>query len=677
MTTSEPTAEAPTPVSWSLVLSPQLVHNAKEVTNAVDALFRLMAEHEDKYVVTLEFDSMDHQKLGAELLGLVSSAGVACIDCEVRELKGFERQIVRLLKLVRERLRWEEANGNRKNKVSLAKLKRALENPLRSLLLRTRKLGKSILNLRTESQPEGALPDFQSVCLVRKLRREQFNALKMEWKHLKPRIPRAKSDRTPDPAWGKAFCKLFRLSESNRWGFGGAASQQTGFAAALNCFSFHFPDEASGLNHQTSPFTFLGGPVLGLCRDISQSNTGLEALTRTHRWRELLVIVHQLHSEAGCVRFRFASRGGAGADDNHNDDGQGLVEQALKSLALLIDQALEDRAEQSNGLIRFSGEGHDVPPASDLNERKILDALRHDMNSPAPVNEGELSSATQTVARSEIGGAVQTSRRPPPGLATSDRLVEKSDVTAREVFSNQNTPTVEPTSKGVSTTPSGSDNTPGGGGVALATAAAAVPLGEGFPSVSASGSKMTNPKDPQAGGGSSSQEMPAIPSSQLSDTCPPIAAGAVEPAKKHSVDTPEVIKIRITKNEKGRLQVLHVIGADEVDMSGKPTVFDSMLAFLVFRKRSPDGVGENPASLKLSYQEYFDLCFPPLTVQRNHDNFKRVIRQRIAGLKKYLKGIVIEDNGQTEFIVRNLNLVHTAHIDIKDVETVLKARAKR
>lgn len=151
MTTSEPTSADPNSGAWFLELRPHLVHNARAVTEVVDALFQLMEEHEEKYVVTLEFDSNAHHQRGVELLGLLQSAGASWGDKEDSEVKGFEVQIVRLQRLLEQRLAWANANG--KSKESGATLKEALVKPIRNLLRRTRTLSKSISDLRVESVP--------------------------------------------------------------------------------------------------------------------------------------------------------------------------------------------------------------------------------------------------------------------------------------------------------------------------------------------------------------------------------------------------------------------------------------------------------------------------------------------------------------------------------------------
>ena len=346
MTTSEPTSADSTADSWFLELRPLLVQNAQSVTAAAGALSELIEESRGKYEVVLEFDSTSHHERGVELVGLIEATGDEYRLNELSRIRVLEGQINRLTGLIDQQLKQSTLKRG-----LVAGQRKFLMQPLRRLRHQINQLRKAVLNCISETPPVGDLPDFRSVWVARKEHRARLHHLMSDWQEMNPGSPWEKPALTAQSAWAGTLGKMFELPAGARKGANGKPSPRNPrLDAAIGCFTSDFSSQTSERTLRMTPFRFLGGPVLDLCSAVASSNTGLKALTRTQRWRELLVAVHELHFEAGCVQFRFASR--PGSDDLNDDDGQVLLESTLTSLKNFLGHALGKEIEKDPEPIR-------------------------------------------------------------------------------------------------------------------------------------------------------------------------------------------------------------------------------------------------------------------------------------------------------------------------------------
>lgn len=183
------------------------------------------------------------------------------------------------------------------------------------------------------------------------------------------------------------------------------------------------------------------------------------------------------------------------------------------------------------------------------------------------------------------------------------------------------------------------------------------------------------PVDPDIGG-SSVVRSPMIQGSELAKATavvsPPTANAMEQSAKKCLMDPTPTVKMKITKDN-GKFQVLRVVDGEEEDMTNKTSVSESMLAFYVLRGSGVECSAAKAAPLEITHQAYFELCLPDRGEKPVYDKRSRPVKRRIDALLNHLNGIEIENSG-VSFKVKNLDLVATAHVQIKDVKEFLQLK---
>lgn len=437
MSTSGHGEAPPESGTWRLELTPCLYSNAESLTAAIDGLFEQVDERLEDCSVRLWFDTSAHHQQAVDLLGLIASASTNSQDVEAQEIIRLQAQVEKLLKLVKERLRWAKKKGRK----GLSSLQKALLNPLNNL---RKKLRNLLLATRSPASPWPAtneLPDFHTTWLARQKTKARLHALYGEWDLLRPTVPPAK----PLSAWHRALGRLWVLPGLKKAPPAKRAKliQPPEIYNLLSCFRVPFSEEVEELSHTVDVCTFLGGRVLGLCRTLAESNTRPPALVLTRRWRELLEISRELHIDSGCLRFAFLSP--FAESDPRNDGGQELIESTRVALISLLDQALGIRPDHLGGLIRSSVQ-LEAPPAPNHNKRKFPEQSLSAPNSPTPLNRDGVPSALQTVSAATNEGAVQASKRPPQGSATGTGPAEARDALNPEVTVNLLAPEAAPAS---------------------------------------------------------------------------------------------------------------------------------------------------------------------------------------------------------------------------------------